>query len=194
MREIALAEMVKAARARLALNALSRQGLSRWSAMAAAARCSRSTSPPVVGAPRVLVSELASVLSAFGAATSEVRRERVRSLLLPSADGPPMLIGRARPGCATRCCADLSPTACPEDRSLRRVRGRHALRRPALGADRAAAGRSRRMTTATQAGDDLPRRNICAALARRRKDSSGVVELVALRAIGIGRMRRRSCR
>jgi hypothetical protein len=34
-----------------------------------------------LGAPRVLVSELASVLSAFGAATSEVRRERVRSLL-----------------------------------------------------------------------------------------------------------------
>ena len=36
-----------------------------------------------VGAPRVLVPELASVLSAFGAATTDVRRERIRSVMLP---------------------------------------------------------------------------------------------------------------
>jgi N-methylhydantoinase A len=36
-----------------------------------------------IGAPTVLVPELASVLSAFGAATADVRRERVRSLMAP---------------------------------------------------------------------------------------------------------------
>ena len=36
-----------------------------------------------MGSPRVLVPELASVLSAFGAATADIRRDRVQSLGLP---------------------------------------------------------------------------------------------------------------
>jgi N-methylhydantoinase A len=36
-----------------------------------------------IGARRVLVPELASVLSAFGAATTDIRRERLRSVLAP---------------------------------------------------------------------------------------------------------------
>ena len=85
IRQIALAEMTQAARARLAIHALTAAD----HALVSYGGCGPLFAAEVVhaiGAPRVLITELASVLSAFGAATMDVRRERVRSLvrLLPS--------------------------------------------------------------------------------------------------------------
>ncbi len=44
-----------------------------------------------IGAPRVLIPELASVLSAFGAATTDVRRERLRSVTSPMPVDPALM-------------------------------------------------------------------------------------------------------
>src|SRR5690606_28665903 len=85
IRQIALAGMTQAARARLAIHALA----AGEHALVSYGGCGSLFTTEVahaIGAPRVLVAELASVLSAFGAATMDVRRERVRSLvrLLPT--------------------------------------------------------------------------------------------------------------
>lgn len=82
IRELALADMTKAARGRLA-----RRGLDpRDYTIVSFGGCGSLFTTDIahaIGARTVLVPELASVLSALGAATSDVRRERMRSILEP---------------------------------------------------------------------------------------------------------------
>jgi N-methylhydantoinase A len=82
IREIALAEMTKAVRTRLALRGLD----PRDHALVSFGGCASLFTADIaraVSAPRVIVPAAASVLSALGAATMGMRRERVRSLLKP---------------------------------------------------------------------------------------------------------------
>jgi N-methylhydantoinase A len=88
IREIALVGMVKAVRVRIG-----RRGLDpRRQSLISFGGCGGLFAPAIadhIGARTVLVPELASVLSAFGAATADVRRERTQSLgvTLPAAVG-----------------------------------------------------------------------------------------------------------
>jgi len=80
IREIALAEMTKAVRTRLALRGLD----PREHALVSFGGCASLFTAEIaraVSAPLVIVPAAASVLSALGAATMGMRRERVRSLL-----------------------------------------------------------------------------------------------------------------
>jgi N-methylhydantoinase A len=90
IREIALEGMVKAVR-----SLLNRRGLDpRDHALISYGGCGSLFTPPIaqaIGAARVLVPELAAVLSAFGAATADIRRERVHSLGLPMPVDPGLL-------------------------------------------------------------------------------------------------------
>jgi len=82
IRELALAGMVKAVRSRLAARGLD----PRANALLSFGGCGGLFTASIaraIGAPRVLVPELASVLSAFGAATADVRRERLRAVVAP---------------------------------------------------------------------------------------------------------------
>jgi N-methylhydantoinase A len=82
IREIALAEMTKAVRTRLALRGLD----PREHALVSFGGCASLFTADIaraVSAPLVIVPAAASVLSALGAATMGMRRERVRSLLRP---------------------------------------------------------------------------------------------------------------
>jgi len=82
IREIALAEMTKAVRTRLALRGLD----PREHALVSFGGCASLFTAEIakaVSAPLVIVPAAASVLSALGAATMGMRRERVRSLLRP---------------------------------------------------------------------------------------------------------------
>jgi N-methylhydantoinase A len=184
IREIALAEMVKAARARLALNALSAKDFS----LVSYGGCGSLFAVDIaanLGAPRVLVSELASVLSAFGAATSEVRRERVRSLLchLPMDRAE---LAETLDGLRDEVLADLVhdhvPAAqrCVEFEAEMRFAGQRWEQTISLPAE-----------PARDDGVELDaifRREYLRRYGAAAKGSSGTVELVALRAIGIGRI------
>jgi N-methylhydantoinase A len=80
IRQLALAGMVKAVRSRLAAFGLD----PRTHAVLSFGGSGSLFTPEIaqaISAPTVLVPELASVLSAFGAATTNVRRERLRSVL-----------------------------------------------------------------------------------------------------------------
>jgi N-methylhydantoinase A len=80
IRALSLAGMVKATRARIAAFGLD----PRDHALLSFGGSGSLFTPEIahaIGAPRVMVPELASVLSAFGAATADVRRERLRSVL-----------------------------------------------------------------------------------------------------------------
>jgi N-methylhydantoinase A len=80
MRELALAGMVKAVRSRLVDRGLD----PREHSLVSYGGSGSLFTPDIaaaIGVPRVLVPELASVLSAFGAATTDIRRERLRSVL-----------------------------------------------------------------------------------------------------------------
>ncbi len=86
IREIALAGMARAVRSRLAARGLD----PRAHAIVSYGGCGALFTPEIaraIGAPRAFVPELAAVLSAFGAATADVRRERVASVggLMPVA-------------------------------------------------------------------------------------------------------------
>jgi N-methylhydantoinase A len=88
IREIALAEMVKAVRARLASGGLDPRKL----AIVSFGGCGQLFTPLIaefVGIPRVLVPRAASVLSAFGAASADVQNERARAVdeIMPVDEG-----------------------------------------------------------------------------------------------------------
>ena len=80
IRELALAGMTKAARGRLAQRGLDPRAYTIVS-FGGCASLFTADIARAIGARRVLVPDLASVLSALGAATSDVRRERMRSML-----------------------------------------------------------------------------------------------------------------
>ncbi len=80
IRQLALAGMVKAVRSRLAARGLD----PRTHTLFSYGGCGALFTPSIaaaLGSPRVLVPELASVLSAYGAATADVRRERLKAVL-----------------------------------------------------------------------------------------------------------------
>ena len=80
MRQIALAGMAKATRSRLAAVGLD----PRTHTLLSFGGSGSLFTPDIaraLGSPRVLVPEIASVFSAFGAATTDVRRQRIRSVL-----------------------------------------------------------------------------------------------------------------
>ena len=84
IRQLALTGMIKAVRGRLASLGLD----PRLYAILSYGGGGSLFTPEIaraIGTPRVLIPELASVLSAFGAATTDVRRERLRSVALPHA-------------------------------------------------------------------------------------------------------------
>ena len=80
IRQLALAGMVKATRARIAAFGLDPREHTILSFGGSGALFTPEIAA-AIGAPRVMVPELASVLSAFGAATADVRRERLRAVL-----------------------------------------------------------------------------------------------------------------
>jgi N-methylhydantoinase A len=185
VREIALAEMVKAVRARLSVHALpaAEHCLVSYGGCGAlfAAEVARKT-----GLARVLIPELASVLSAYGAATMDIRRERLCSLLL-KLPGDPARIDRAIEEVRAAAWRDLEGDGVPEaDRSVAfeadmRFAGQRwevAVRLPAEPA-RGDGGRE---------AEALFRREYLRRYGAAATTTSGVVELVSVRAVGVGRM------
>jgi len=183
VREIALAEMAKAARTRLALHALS----PREYPLISYGGCGSLFTADValaIGSPRVLVPELASVLSAFGAATTDVRRERVRTLLrrLPV---PAAIIDESVAQLRGEVTRDLAADMALE-----------ANRRVVFEADLRFVGQRWEVTVTLPAeptlGDGgaqleaLFRDEYLRRYGPAATGAIGVVELVAIRAIGIG--------
>ena len=106
IRELALAGMIKATRARTGALGLD----PREHAVLSFGGSGALFTPDIaaaIGAPTVLVPELASVLSAFGAATTDIRRERLRAVLM-KVPGDPSLIEKLTTELATAVRADLA--------------------------------------------------------------------------------------
>jgi len=106
IRELALAGMVRATRARTGALGLD----PREHALLSFGGSGALFTPDIaaaIGAPTVLVPELASVLSAFGAATTDIRRERLRAvgMRLP---GDPMVVAGVARDLAEEMQADLA--------------------------------------------------------------------------------------
>jgi N-methylhydantoinase A len=118
VREIATAEMVKAVRARLSVHALSAPE----HCLVSYGGCGALFAVDVArmaGLRRVYIPELASVLSAYGAATMDIRRERLVSLLL-RLPGDPELIAHAFTELRARVWGDLAADGVAvEDRLIR---------------------------------------------------------------------------
>jgi N-methylhydantoinase A len=184
MREVALAGMAKAVRGRLGQRGLD----PRNHALVSYGGCGGLFAADIaraIGATRVVVPELASVLSAFGTATADVRRERVQSLEVPfpvDTDAVAAVADKLRAEVDADVAADGIAAA---DRSvhfevdLRFKRQKWELSVPLTGAliDEAAL---------TRLLDDFR-----ADYARRYGEGAlmagAVIELVGLRAIGVGR-------
>ena len=119
IRELALAGMVEGHARRASPRSASTRATTRCSASAAAARCSRPRSRDAIGAPRVIVPELASVLSAFGAATADVRRERAAVGARDRARSIPTVVEKIAEELARTVDADLDADGvAPADRSV----------------------------------------------------------------------------
>jgi N-methylhydantoinase A len=184
-REIALAEMVKAARARLSLRALSAADHSLVSYGGCGALFAAEVAQKA-GLRRVLIPELASVLSAFGAATMDIRRERMCTLLL-RLPGDVAEIDRTFAEVRAAAWRDLEADGVPE-----------ADRTVVFEADMRFVGQRWETTIAfppePKLGDGgreseaLFRSEYLRRYGAAATTTSGIVELVAIRAIGIGRM------
>lgn len=187
-REIAAAEMVKAVRARLSLHALSapEHCLVSYGGCGAlfAAEVARQA-----GLKRVYIPELASVLSAYGAATMDIRRERLCTMLakLPASD--PEVIERAFAEVREAAWADLAADGVPEaDRLIRyeadmRFLGQRWELTVVLPADPATRDGGAQAEALFR--EEYLRRFGAAATSTK---GGGVVEWVGIRAVGIGRM------
>jgi N-methylhydantoinase A len=185
VREIALAEMVKATRARLSVRALAAAD----HCLVSYGGCGGLFAAEVAqksGLKRVLIPELASVLSAFGAATMDIRRERLCSLLI-CLPGDPSQIDRAFADVRQAAWRDLEADRVPE-----------ADRMIVFEADMRFAGQRWETTIAfppqPKLGDGgreaeaIFREEYLRRYGAAATTTSGIVELVAIRAIGIGRM------
>ena len=185
VREIAVAEMVKAVRARLSNHALaaSEHCLVSYGGCGAlfAAEVAR-----MAGLTRVLIPELASVLSAYGAATMDIRRERLSTLLL-KLPGDAGAIDRSFAELREAVWQDLAADGVPEaDREVRfEVDMRWFLQRweltvpipgePLLG-------------DGGKQVEALFREEYLRRFGAASTTTSGIVELVGIRAVGIGHM------
>ena len=185
VREIAVAEMTKALRARLSSHALaaSEHCLVSYGGCGAlfAAELAQ-----LVGLTRVIIPELAAVLSAYGAATMDIRRERLTTLLL-KLPGDAAAIDATYAAMRDAVWQDLAADGVPEaDREVRfEADMRFFLQRweltiplpgePALGDGGAQA-------------QALFREEYLRRFGAASTTTSGIVELVGIRAVGIGRM------
>lgn len=186
VREIAVAEMVKAIRARLSIHALSAPE----HCLVSYGGCGGLFAAEVAklaGLKRIYVPELASVLSAYGAATMDVRRERLSTILtkLPAAD--PGVIDRAFANLRDAATADLAADGVLEgDRVIRfeadmRFVGQRWELNVTLPAE-PARGDGGAQAEAIFREEYLRRFGAAATM------TSGVVEWVSIRAVGVGCM------
>jgi N-methylhydantoinase A len=185
IRGIALAGMFKAARARLSGYAL----LAADHSLVSYGGCGALFAGEVArraGLGRVLVPELASVLSAYGAATMDIRRERLASLLL-RLPCDPVPVAQAFAELYEAAWNDLAADGVPEvDRIVR------------FEADMRFAGQRWELTIALPAeprrddggreAEEIFRDEYLRRFGAAATTTSGVIELVSLRAVGIGRM------
>src|SRR5439155_25561410 len=136
---------------------------------------------------RVYIPELASVLSAYGAATMDIRRDRLVTVLLKLPTPEPDRIERAFAEVRDAAWADLAADGVPEAARLVRFE-----------ADMRFAGQRWELTVPLP-NKPAPDDGGCAIEAIFRAEylrrfgaaattTSGVVELVRIRAVGIGRM------
>lgn len=188
IRELALAGMVRATRARIGALGLD----PRAHALLSFGGSGSLFTPDIaaaVGAPTVLVPELASVLSAFGAATSDLRRERLRALTM-RLPGDPAAVGAVARDLAAAMDADLAADGIPPEgravtfeADVRFVKQSFELRIP-FGVDDVSTPLDEPVLVAL--ADDFR-----AEYARRYGQGAITldvpVELVAVRAIGRGR-------
>ena len=185
VREIAVAEMVKAVRARLSNHALAaaEHCLVSYGGCGAlfAAEVAR-----LAGLPRVLVPELASVLSAYGAATMDIRRERLTTLLM-KLPGDGQVIDRTFAALREAVWQDLAADGVAEaDREVRfELDMRWFLQRWELTI--AVPGEPSLGDGGAQA-EALFRAEYLRRFGAASTTTSGIVELVGIRAVGIGRM------
>lgn len=185
VREIALAEMVKAVKARLSGHALAAAehclvGYGGCGALFAA-EVAR-----MAGLKRVYIPELASVLSAFGAATMDIRRERLTTLLL-KLPGDAALIDRTLAEMRDAVWNDLAADGVPEaDRVIRfEADMRFFLQRWELTiplSEQPKNGDGGSEAEALFRAEYLRRFGAASTM------TSGIVELVGIRAVGIGKM------
>ncbi len=185
VREIAVAEMTKALRARLSSHALAASEHSLVSYGGCGALFAAELAQ-LVGLTRVIIPELASVLSAYGAATMDIRRERLTTLLL-KLPGDADIIDKTFAEMREAVWQDLAADGVPEkDRVVRfEADMRFFLQRweltiplpddPAMGDGGAEAGK-------------LFREEYLRRFGAASTTTSGIVELVGIRAVGIGKM------
>jgi N-methylhydantoinase A len=186
VREIATAEMVKAVKARLSMHALSapEHCLVSYGGCGAlfAAEIAR-----MAGLARVYIPELASVLSAYGAAMMDIRRDRLATVLLKLPTQKPDRIERGFADVREAAWSDLAADGVPEaDRQVR------------FEADVRFAGQRWELTVPLpdqlvhgDAGREIEaifRQEYLRRFGAAATTTSGVVELVGIRAVGIGRM------
>lgn len=186
VREIACAEMIKAVRARLSMHALSAPEHCLVSYGGCGALFAAEVAK-MAGLNRVYIPELASVLSAYGAATMDIRRERLCAIMakLPASD--PTTIAAAFAEVRDATWADLAADGVPEaDRLVR------------FEADMRFIGQRWELTVALPAtpetGDGgkqaeaIFREEYLRRFGAAANSTSGVVEWVGIRAVGIGNM------
>jgi N-methylhydantoinase A len=189
IRELALTGMIKAVRGRLASLGLD----PRQYAILSYGGGGSLFTPEIaraIGAPRVLIPELASVLSAFGAATTDVRRERLRSVTSPMPVDP-ALMQRLMAELDAEVRADMTADGVAEgdqtvefEADLRFSKQIYELQMPITPGP------------FTEASSDALLASFMDEYAKRYGKGSIVlrtpVELVGLRAVGIGRTIRAS--
>lgn len=184
-REIAVAEMVKAVRARLSTHALaaSEHCLVSYGGCGAlfAAEVAR-----MAGLKRVYIPELASVLSAYGAAMMDIRRERLATLLL-KLPGDADLLDRTLAELREAVWQDLAADGVPEEsRSVRfEADMRFYLQRWELTIP---LGEDPVHGDGGSEAERLFREEYLRRFGAAATTTLGIVELVGIRAVGIGRM------
>lgn len=186
VREIAVVEMVKAIRARLSTHALSAPNHCLVSYGGCGALFAAEIAK-LAGLKRIYVPELASVLSAYGAATMDIRRERMATVLVKLPASDPSMIDRTFAELREAALDDLAADGVPEgDRTVRfeadmRFVGQRWELNVSLPATPA------RGDAGAQA-EAIFREEYLRRFGAAATTTSGVVEWVSIRAVGIGCM------
>jgi N-methylhydantoinase A len=181
--EIARVEMARALRAQFAQKGID----PRQFAIVSMGGCGGLFNVPIaqeIGMKRVLVPELTSVLSAFGAANADVRRERTRAVgrVLPA---EPPLLGETLAALAAEVNRDLSADGIAE--AARSVEFEADMRFVRQQSELTVACGGRLDASSQQALMDRFREEYCRRYGRGALALGAGVELVALRAVGRGR-------
>ena len=166
IREIALAGMAKAVRGRLAERGLDPRGR----ALVSYGGCGGLFAADIaqaIGMDTVVIPELASVLSAFGAATADVRRERAQSLEMAfpiDIDAVSVIAEKLR----AQVDADVAADGVASERPVGRLRGRSAVQAPEVGAHGSARGRALQRRRASTGSSSTSAASTRAVTARAR--------------------------